>query len=431
MYPTDSPSEPPADLGTVYDISVLANVPLSVVDLLEVSAPVQRLRPLFTIGVHDIPWLVEDRDAAKRPSRDDAVEEDDAGWVACTTDSILAMKEDLWDVLVTMPPNYSVDAKNKVWPAVECPKGQAVKATQRDLRRFRALKTGLARLGDLAAREAATPRSGSTPTALSRRRMSATSLRTLFPDEDPRMADAAETLVEPMTWAALAYTGFMWWASAGEQRRAEDGEESALDAALLADLAPAPAPVTRTPSWGGMMDSVSSLTARRAGSGAAGRATGTDAGRATPETDGRPAAPTPAPTHDDHDDERARAELAIIAYFHRLTTQMLSVLADIVDRSSEDDDSSLMTSEATSLADGGDGAALLSPGGSGGSDDGQHDGGGGPGAVRVDADALHRMGLDVWSRADAGFVRDVMARYFARRAVVDRKGVDICGLRVC
>ena len=388
------------------------------VDLLDASAPVQRLRPLFTIGVHDIPWLIEDRDAAKRSSRDDAIEEDDAGWVACTTDSILAMKEDLWDVLITMPPNFSVDAKDKVWPTVECPKGQAVKATQRDLRRFRSLKAGIARLTDLSARESATPRSGSAPSALSRRRLSTSSLRTLFPDEDPRLAHAAETLVEPMTWAALAYSGFMWWASAGEQRRAEEAEEGALDAALLADLAPMPAPA-RTPSWGAMMDSVSSLTARRA----SGRATGTDAGGAAPEPDSRPSRQAAAV---DEAEERARSELAIIAYFHRLTTQMLSVLADIVDRSNEDDDSSLMTSEESGHD--GEGATLL-PGGGGSSDDGQR--GGGPGGVHVDADALHRMGLDIWSPADAFFVRDVMARYFARRAVVDRKGVDICGLRIC
>jgi hypothetical protein len=51
--------------------------------------------------------------------------------------------------------------------------------------------------------------------------------------------------------------------------------------------------------------------------------------------------------------------------------------------------------------------------------------------VRVDSDALAQMGLDVWSKADADFVKELMARYFGRRAYVETKGVEVCGLRVC
>ena len=55
------------------------------------------------------------------------------GWVACTTDDILSLKDYLFDTLVTIPPSYSKQAKEKVWPRVEVKKGTAIKATQRDL----------------------------------------------------------------------------------------------------------------------------------------------------------------------------------------------------------------------------------------------------------------------------------------------------------
>ena len=49
----------------------------------------------------------------------------------------------------------------------------------------------------------------------------------------------------------------------------------------------------------------------------------------------------------------------------------------------------------------------------------------------MDSDALAQMGLDVWSKTDADFVREVTGRYFGRKAYVESKGVEVCGLRVC
>ena len=398
-------SAPPSRLTLcvpVYDISILANIPLSVYDLLDPSAPVQRHRPLFTIGVHDIPFLVDDHEASKRANSTDhgAIEEDGPGWIACTTDSILAMKSDLRDVLITMPPIFAVNAKEKVWPSVESPKGVPVRATQRDMRRFRALKAGLARLDNPAASDDS-PTSESAPTT-PRGRPSTSSGRSVFLDRDPWLADASEKVVEPMTWAALAYNGFMWWASAGEQRRTEETEETAQDASLLADLT-APTMPQRTatmPALGssGMVDSVSSLTARRTSFGGDGALAGEPAERTAPK------------------------ELAIIAYFHRLTTQMLSVLADIVESSDDDDDDLVTSGEESDRSE----DALVRPGNEGGGGDG-----GGRAGVRVDSDALTHMGLDMWSAADAQFVNDISMRYFARRAYVEGKGVEVCGMRIC
>ncbi|KAI1375004.1 hypothetical protein F4677DRAFT_424285 [Hypoxylon crocopeplum] len=357
----------------VYDISILSNIPQPAFDLLSSNSPPHRLRPLFSIGVHDIPFLAED--AKPRRNSDDPSENDQkelgTGWIACTTDSILAKKDTLWDVLVTMPAPYSSNAKHHVWPKIEAPLGVPIKATQRDLRRFRSLKAALARLQSSPGTSPVTPR-----TVAAR------------DTDDPFLDEAEEKeVVEPLSWTALAYNGFMWWASAGEQARSEQAEESAHDAELLADLS-SPSVRMEIPRSADLSTSIASLTPRRASMAA-----------------------TSAPL----DPDEARTELAIIAYFHRLTTQVLGTLADIVESTSDED-------EETDSEDHGGAAALL-----GDSADDDLDGRG----IRIRSDALARMGLDVWSASDAEFVKAVVAAYFGRRAHVEGKGVEVCGVRVC
>lgn len=308
-----------------------------------------------------------------------------SGWIACTTDSILAMKDTLWDMLITIPPEYSDNAKDKVWPVVECPRGQPIKATQRDLRRFNSLRSGLTRLA--ATTPAPAPESPASDTEGVR--MSNQTHRGLVRD---RPDDAVEKIVEPLSWAALAYNGYMWWASAGEQLRAEEQEESARDAALLADLAPSPHSPMSMPRPSSrsdpapLTDSLSSLAAAR---------------RSV-----------------DDDDTGARIELAIIAYFHRFTTQILSVVADLAETSDEayeDDDDNPETGSNTAED------APLNPS----ADEPDAN------AVRVDTRAVENMGLDVWSDSDAQFVKDLMIAYFGRAARIESKGVEVCGVRVC
>lgn len=306
-----------------------------------------------------------------------------------------------------------------------------MKATQRDLRRFRTLKAGLRRLtaGISSAvadddeqqlqqhsQQSNTNGSGSRPVAPSHR-MSISSFRTHFLDEDDdtqHLADAAEKIIEPMTWAALAYSGFMWWASAGEQRRSDEAEETAYDNGLLADLIPAnPTPaapqrrqsgsfnVTGVTSANGMGDSVTSLTARRA-----------------PTADGAVASP------DEEDEDEARRELGIITYFHRLTAGVLGTLAEVV-ASQEEEYSDVEVSRPQSQDEGEDSEERLL------AQTDRSDEQDFSAQVRVDSEALAAMGLDVWSNADAEFVRGIVDRYFNRRARVEGKGVEVCGLRVC
>ncbi|KAI1777611.1 hypothetical protein F4818DRAFT_438940 [Hypoxylon cercidicola] len=364
----------------VYDISILSNIPQPIFDLLSPSSPPHRLRPLFSIGVHDIPFLVEDSKTRRNSGEQPGNEEAGTGWIACTTDSILAKKDTLWDMLVTMPPSYAANAKRHAWPKLEGPQGVPIRATQRDLRRFRSLKAGLARFQASLGTSPVTPRT-TTP-----------------PDNNEPFLDEAEEkeVVEPLSWTALAYNGFMWWASAGEQARSEQAEESAHDADLLADLN-SPSVRMEVPRSADLSTSIASLTPRRSSMA------------------GVPSAPL--------DPEEARLELAIIAYFHRLTTQLLTTLADVVESSSPGT-SDVEDEEEESDSDGRD--ALL--GDPPADEEADLDGRGG---VRVGSEALARMGLDVWSASDARFVAAVAAAYFGRRAYVEGKGVEVCGVKVC
>ncbi|OAA56474.1 hypothetical protein ISF_07542 [Cordyceps fumosorosea ARSEF 2679] len=381
----------------VYNLSVLSNIPLSVADDLPSSSASIRLRPLFTIGVHDIPFLIEDQKAAKRQRLNpDADDESGCGWIACTTDSILAVKDTLWDMLITMPPEHTTSTKDRAWPVVECPRGVPIKATQRDLRRFNALRAGLTQL--VAIDEHNAQRPGSHASDRSPVRLSTSHSARLIRDEGDESMDP---IVEPQSWSALAYNGFMWWASAGEQIRSEEQEESARDAALLADLGGGPsmhAP-PQSPSRAANLSLANSIASLA--------------------------------RHDASSDGDATVELAIIAYFHRLTTQIVSVFADIVD--SVDDDGAYPPDDPERYTDGEDETDLLMP--AGGEtradtareeeDDDRCE------PVKVDSHAMESMGLDVWSATDAAFVQELARRYFARDATIETKGVEVCGVRVC
>ncbi|KAA8568377.1 hypothetical protein MFRU_029g00950 [Monilinia fructicola] len=370
----------------VYDISVLSNIPLAVSDLLEPTAPPQRLRPLFSIGVHDIPLLEDDLKASKRRAtsedtiQTDGRDEPGCGWIACTTDSILATKTRLYDVLITMPPPQASTFTAKVWPKIEySPGGVELKATQRDLRRYKALSWGLSRTPQPASPNISTSRRASTssyleqfppPTDLN------SSTSTLPPRDDP-MLDIPDTdsITEPVSWSALAYSGFIWWASAGEQRL-HSQEEWEADSALLSSPH-APNPVS------------TSLFA----------------------SNGIPTAET---------------EMGIIAYFHRLTSQILTILSDIIDASDSDDEREDDSQSHNHSS------PLLNRGHSGGGGDAANeDEEDGMSCVFISSTDMERMGLDFWSAGDYLFVEEVVKEYFGRRAKIEGRGVDVCGVRIC
>lgn len=376
----------------VYDISILSNIPLITMDALPEDSPTKRLRPLFNIGVHDMPFLLEDASASQQQrdpdgamQEEESEEEKGTGWIACTTDSILAMKDSLWDMLITMPPEHISHTKERVWPTVELPGKRVVKATQRDLRRYNALRTGLHRL-------AATARSDAEATETTNNEgLEATKAGSIY--------SSPEKVAEPSTWAALAYNGFMWWASAGEQLHSEEHEEAQRDAALLADLDRAPHSAS--------MSMPSPLSQ--------------DYLLNTPLT--------ALTSRSWRGDSAAKIELAIIAYFHRFTTQMLSVLGNAIEDagpvySDERDEEEDPDEEEVAVA-GRDRAPLLRQRGDRAPGEDQ-----GP-VVTIDSRCVEHMGLDVWSEADALFISELSKRYFGQAASIEGRRVEVCGVRVC
>lgn len=366
----------------MYDISVLSNIPLAVTDLLAPTAPPQRLRPLFSIGVHDIPFLEDDLNAStSRPvieNEDEGdLEEAGHGWIACTTDDILTMKNSLYDVLITLPPSYSTNAKEKVWPKIESPRGTEIRATQRDLRRYRALKWGLSRSA-VEPDSRSLNRSDTANTANGDALGLSASGPALAPDGPLLDTSDTDTIVEPLSWSALAYSGFMWWASAGERRIATD-DESEHDSILL----------------DGFSNNVTDTQTPRSA-------------RSRSQSSLSQMLPQQGPG-----DQSARREMAIIAYFHRLTTRILTTLSDIIDATSSDDDEEEEEGEGTALED-----------------SNGYDGEEGP-PIFVNSADIAKMGLDEWSSSDHAFILEVAKAYFGRKAEVEGTSVDICGLRIC
>lgn len=297
--------------------------------------------------------------------KDELVFEDPGyGWAACTTDDVLGSKSSLYDVLVTIPPSYSKQAKQQVWPNIQTSRGVVMKASQRDSRRYRTLKQEL-RISSVRSR-------GTSPYSL-RKQVSNEDegdQAPLLPVEntqetfDDASSTSDEKLLEPLSLSALAYSSFMWWASAGE-KRADIDEEIEHDAALFRDFSDysttgsaQPRPNSRwrdsrSPnSWTGMM------------------------------TDGTSGVP----------------EMAITAYFHRLTALILGTLAQVVD-------------------------AVDTPGE--GDENGRDD------VLYVGSEDMGRMGLDVWSEGDRRFVEELLGFYWGRKAEVQGGRVDCCGVRIC
>jgi len=299
------------------------------------------------------------------------------GWVANTTDDILSLKDHLYDTLITIPPTYSKQAKEKAWPKLEYKKGTEIKATQRDLRRYRVLRRELRRFP-----------SSHTPIASRHSNKSDPTTNTPFENTQETYDDASSTLdaqlAEPQSWSALAYNSFMWWASAGEKRTDLDEEEE-YDAALVR-------------KFDSSYHDDASPNRPRSARKSPGRSPGMAEAMMDTQTPG--------------------LEMTVIAYFHRLTTLILSTLAEVVvasDVYSDDDDGQAGSSnkKAATVPDSGD------------IEQDAED------TVFINGEDMGRMGLDVWSESDRMFVRELVGFYWGRKVVVRGGRVECCGVRIC
>ena len=379
-FPSQS-SLPKLTVEQVYNISVLSGIPASVIDLPPLEPLPTRLNPLFSVGVHDISILTtSSRTSDSSPSQ--TSDNLGYGWVACTTDDILAQKPHLYDTLVTLAPPHSARATEKSWPRLSSKQNSEIKATQRDYRRYRTLR------GDLR-----TYNSSHSPYASATADPEASPFALPELNQQETFDDASSTiddrLIEPQSWSALAYSSFMWWASSGEKRTDLD-EESDHDSALLRDFE-------------GRSGSAHGKSPQRSMS-ANGMLKSPGAGLA----------------------EDVGLEMALIAYFHRFTSLMFRVLAEVIDRGNGDesgfhdeddlrDDSAALQPAVGADSRSGEDETLLRE----------------KEIVYVSSEDLTRMGLDVWSESDRKFVEELIGLYWGREAVVEGGRVECCGIRVC
>lgn len=359
------------NLLAVYDLSVFTSTPLSLASSLVLpSESLARLQPLFAVGIHDIPYLEKSKAGSASHSsnghiQDDEDEQEDTesnGWVACTTDEILASKTKLYDVVVEMPSSHNGHPKGKRRPVIRTADGQVqIKATQRDLRRYNMLRRAIR-----PAKENEGFRWFSREDVEDDERVHLLFRSTSQTPSGSESNDDEEDdqLIEPTTWSALAYSSFMWWASAGEKDEHLVEEEN-LDRALL----------------GGIVEVAEQIADERRYK---------DDDRDEDSTDGAQESAADASGRKD-----ARLEMAIISYFHRLTKKLFDVSADLLNDDDRDDDT----------------------------DYGQ--------VTNVHGEELRPLGLDVWSKADREFVREFMGLWYEREVIVDRKGIECCGVRIC
>jgi len=346
-------------------MSVLSNMPAHLAEV-PVEARVPPIRPLFNVGVHDIGYLTE----LSKKEREDDTQSRQRAYIACSTDEILATKHNLYDILVEFPQGQGTEGVAQQWPSLRMSTGEQIRATQRDLRRYRALKKELQRI-EKSRRQSyhyeddeagGDDESETVP-------LTQTTKSTWQDEDDDAPLNGEAQAVEATSWTAMAYSGFLWWASAGE-KEAWLEDEASQDAGLLADL-PLPEPTHGTPRPGS-----ASGSKNRAGSGKSASAEDEE--------------------HDETDMEAQAKAMVVIAFAHRLTRMTIESMADMFD--------------ATEGSDEDEGAAKT---------------------VSVGSEDLRRMGLDVWSERDKDFARELLRLYFQRKAEVRGQSVECCGIKIC
>ncbi|KAJ5901572.1 hypothetical protein N7495_002100 [Penicillium taxi] len=396
LFMNEAPVHMPCNF--VYDLSLLASLPNSLLQVLPVDGiPPLRPRPLFNIGIHDIPYL-----SSFDPSRDVLIPENDPSWIACTTDSVLSMKPELYDTLVALPPPHSEHAAERVFPKISLMDHSntkknvnqtiQVKATQRDARRYTMLRQGLRQFSS----ERSTP-------------------DTEDDGSDTRSTYSSNLVVEPLSWTRLAYTSFIWWASAGEHRdgltEEEEEQQTEQDARLLA--------------------SVESLA------------------YPNPNSTSRQPLNSQNIAHEP-------MEIALVAYFRRLTTQIFFTLAGAIarhDADNPDQEGTMEYSDAPfndeadddtdftrfnsrqSIAFDDENTPILRHR-SHATHTTEHDSnsvqsaGDAENPVTITIADMSEMGLDVWSATDRIFVQELVALWWGRSAYVDSARIRCCGLLI-
>ena len=377
----------------MYNISVLSTLPSPVLSFISPSSPnLSRLRPLFSIGVHDLALLEYSHQRVQASYNNTTSDESISPWIACTTDEVLRLKSSLYDVVVTLPPRGR--HRKKCWPKIESPVGVLVKATQRDLRRYRKLRKGLEQYTMITSPPRDVPESSEVGV-----------------DDYKTTSNDEEAACEKASWKELAYSGFLWWASAGEKRQDNNAEED------VDRVAPAIGRVSNQGEQFPLLDSFADGGEDCGDNFRQRRASAVDTSSIlSPQTPG-----LPGPQQYGSSDG---VEMDIVAYFHRLTTRIFEGMAEIIQSSGseymdsgineeeEEEEVDDATSEQRGLLDGSGfrSQSLTSQ----------------PVDIWLSKDEVVGLGLDRWSISDEKFVEEMGQRWWQRNVAVEKGGVCHC-----
>lgn len=221
----------------VYNLSVLSSISSrDTQHLLPGTEDLLRLPTLFSVGVHDIPTLQEW--GQPKHGRHTPGERPMAGWVACTTDDIIATKTQLYDLVVELPTAVDTGGQQKRWPKIRTSDGRLVRASQRDVSRYQLLHKELFKQRN---RPPASPKNTDEDTDPDDSNDDQAPLLSRDENDGKRAEDEFnemydDSIAEPMTWSRVAYQGFMWWATAGE-RDSYTTTERERDRELMGELA--------------------------------------------------------------------------------------------------------------------------------------------------------------------------------------------------
>jgi hypothetical protein len=235
-----------------------------------------------------------------------SVEEE--GWVACTTDAVLALKPHLYDILITLPhqnaypslPTKSTSIKIPMGnnhPTLTSATGELLKPTIRDLRRWKRLTM-----------EMPLPKS-------------------LGPDPD------FDDLSYRRTWSELICGGLFWWATAGEAASSEDFDTNESDDDYFLSEPPA--------RRGTLGEGVPLL--ERSDTTESFVAAGVESVRTRTRSDTLLSRRSGMNGY-------SEADVGVMVYFHRMTARMVSSLSAIIDANELAEEDGVEGTPATRVA---------------------------------------------------------------------------------
>ena len=211
-----------------------------------------------------------------------------------------------------------------------------------------------------------------------------------YEEDSESLLSAASTtfsrtsVVEPTSWPLVAYSSLIWWASAGDRRSGLAEEEEAQN-----------------------------------------------------EQDSGLLLAEPIMTQEMLPDQpqTMSKEVAIVAFFHRLTSLIFTTISDAISREDGEDLSRDYEVEGNSgdqgtSPNGDEDSAVMDPDTgrdsqsslSAAPQDGE--------PVTINREDMALMGLDIWSSGDRAFVEELVALWWGRKACVQGGRIECCGLRI-